>query len=473
MVKGTIYYIVAALIFVLCSYTIHIVVARHLGPSLYGVFGVVFSVFSVFDLFVRSGVGKAVSKFVAEEDCPVGVFRSSLRLQLWVSSSVTILYLLSSDIIASVLGDKLLGSYLRISALCIVPYALVSTYNGYLNGLRKFDREALSSICYSLIKITIVLLLLLLMCNIEGIIVGYVISAVISVFISRQLAIRFIGNLEETLVPIRGLILFAMPVAIVSITETLLMNIDILLVKRILHDNTMTGLYVSAANLARIPWHIHGAFYMTLFPLISFATAKKDYGLAKESITQSLRYFLIVILPISFLISISSANLIKYFYSDEFISASSSLSVLVFGIMLMSIFILLTGINSASGRPYVSLGLSALLLPISIVSNLIFIPKYGLIGAAVGSTIAYGIGVLIAGILVFIKFGKCINIVTIFRILLACFSMLIAVTREPDNMVSLFGGYFLGILVYMVVLTVLQEFTTKDIRILRGMLKGL
>jgi O-antigen/teichoic acid export membrane protein len=181
---------------------------------------------------------------------------------------------------------------------------------------------------------------------------------------------------------------------------------------------------------------------------------------------------LIVIIPIAFIISRSAPNLIRYFYSGEYVSASSSLSVLVFGITLISVFILLTGVSSASGRPYLSLGLSALLLPISVGSNLILIPTYGLFGAALASTAAYGIGVLIAGALVFRKFGKCVNVLSLCRILIACFSTWIVVTGEPVSMISMVGRDLLAVLIYIVVLVFLREFTRKDIEVLKGMIKG-
>jgi O-antigen/teichoic acid export membrane protein len=473
MAKGTLYYILAIFTFILCSYTIHIVIARHMGPAIYGVFGIVFSVFSVIDLFVRGGLGRAVSKFVAEENWQFGVLRSALRLQLIISTAFTLIFFLGSNLVASLLEDESLGFFFRLSSLCIIPYAFVSIYNGYLNGLREFGREAISSISYSIIKLLFVLLFLVTGFGVGGIVTGYAISACIAVVISRQFAIPFMKNWAEPLLPAKTLLLFATPVAFVSINEVFLMNIDTICIKRILQDDTLTGLYISAVNLARIPWHIHGAFYMTLFPSISLAMSRGNNEFARGYIAQSLRYVIIVIVPISLIINISSANLLRLFYSEAFVHASVPLSILVFGISLMSIFILLTGIISASGSPYCSFLLSFILVPISIAGNFILIPKYGLLGGAMASTIAYGFGLVFAGSFVFVRFGRYVNMLSLLRITVGCFAIVVTVKKEPTSPINMLVSYLLSVVGYFSILFIIREITIKDMNVFKGLAKKL
>ena len=471
MIKGTAYHIIAMAIFISSSYTIHIVIARHMGPSLYGLFGIVLAVLSVIDLVVRSGVGKAVSKYVSEGTNQFGILRSGLRLQLGVSTIFTLLYFSTSNLIASLLGDKTLGIYIRLSALCIIPYALDSIYHGYLNGLREFGRECVSSILYSVIKLSVVLVVLLTRSNVADIFIGYAVSAGAAVVISRQFGHKFMTNWQDPLAPAKKLIAFAIPVALVSITEVLLMNTDIFLIKRLLHDNILTGLYISATNLARLPWYILGAFYMTLFPSISKAASKCDIKLAKKYLTESLRYLLIVIIPLSFIISVSAPNLLRVFYSDAFVGATPALSVLIFGISLMAVFTAFTGVISASGKPSLSLALSIILLPISLGANFLLIPKYGLLGAAAASTFAYGVGVLTAAGFVFLKFGNCVSILSLSRILIASFGISFFLPERPVGAIILLTAYVIALFAYIGILFLLREITTKDIDILKSMLR--
>jgi len=471
MAKGTFYNLIAAAVFVLSSYTIHIMIARHMGPALYGVFGIVLSVLSVSDLVVRSGVGKAVSKYVAEGKNQFGILKTGLRLQLSVSAVVTLAYFICASLIASMLGDKTLTLCIRISALCIIPYALDSVYHGYLNGLREFGRECITTILYSLLKLSTILPIVFLGSKVSQILVGYAICAFAAVVLSRQFGHKFMKNADDTILPVKKLVAFAIPVAIYCITEVLLMNTDIFLIKRLLHDNSLAGFYISAGSLARLPWYILGAFYMTLFPSISRAVSNGDMYLAKRYTRQSLRHLLIAIVPMAFIISVSGRNLIQLFYSEAFIAASSPLSVLIFGMSLMAVFTLFTGVISASGKPYVSLRFSVILMPITFGANLVLIPKYGLLGAAIASTFTYGVGVVVAGSFVFLKFGKCVSILSISRIFIASFAISFLLPSYPVSGLILFCAYLMALCVYIGILFVTREITGEDINILKNLLK--
>jgi len=470
MAKGTLYYLIAAAVFVSSSYTIHIIIARHMGPALYGVFGIVLSVLSVSDLVVRGGIGKAVSKYVAEGKNRFGTLKAGLCLQLFVSTVITFAYFMSASSIASLLGDKTLILCIRISALCIIPYALDSVYHGYLNGIREFRRESMASILYSLVKLGTVLTVVFTVSRVNEIFIAYAISACASVMLSRQFGNKFMKNADDTVLPVKKLVAFAIPVAIYCITEVLLMNTDIFLIKRLLHDNALAGYYISAGSLARLPWYILGAFYMTLYPSISRAVSNGDMYSARKYMGQSLRYLLIVIVPMAFTISSSGSNLIQLFYSDAFIAASSPLSVLIFGMSLLAVFTLFTGVISASGKPSVSVCFTAILMPIAFAANLVLIPKYGLLGAAIASTFTYGIGVILAGSFVLLKFGKCVSVLSLSRILIASFAISFLLPRYPVNGLMLFGTYLIALCVYIGILFVTREITGEDINILKNML---
>jgi len=471
MAKGTAYHIIATVVFVSSSYGIHVIVARHMGPSLYGLFGIVLSLLSVIDLVVRNGVGKAVSKYVAEGIGQFGILRSGLRLQLGISAFFSLLYFFSSNLISSLLGDKTLGVYIRISALCIIPYALDSIYHGFLNGLRQFRRECISSILYSVIKFSIILGVILTSAKVTHLFIGYALSACLAVLISRQLGHKYMTNWEHPLIPTKKLASFAVPVAIVSISEVLLMNTDIFLIKRLLRSDLITGLYISAANVARLPWYILGAFYMTLFPSISRAAAQNDIELSKRYLEESLRYLLMVIIPISFIINSTAPNIIRAFYSEAFIGASEPLSVLVFGISFMAIFTSFTGVVSAGGKPFLSAILIIILLPVSFGANLLLIPKHGLLGAAAASTLVYFVGAVFAGVLVFFKLGNFLSILSILRIFIASFAITFLLPKDTVGTISLLGSYLAAMLAYIFILLISKEFTRKDVDVLRNMLK--
>ena len=66
-----------------------------------------------------------------------------------------------------------------------------------------------------------------------------------------------------------------------------------------------------------------------MLPLISSAISQKNHGLVKKYITQSLRYVIMILLPIMALISAYADQIINLLYSIEFTSAGSILKILI------------------------------------------------------------------------------------------------------------------------------------------------
>jgi len=84
-------------------------------------------------------------------------------------------------------------------------------------------------------------------------------------------------------------------------------------------------------------------------------------------------------------------------YTDDYQVGAKALSVLAYGMVLFGLFYVLTTIISASGRPVISLLIGAFALVASGVFNFVLIPRYGLMGAAVGTTAAMFLGALVSG----------------------------------------------------------------------------
>ena len=151
------------------------------------------------------------------------------------------------------------------------------------------------------------------------------------------------------------------------------------------------GLYSAATRLAESFTIIPVALMISALPLMSkyYEPASKGF----ENIYQlSFKYLLIFIVPTATYISIFSVNLTNFFYGNKFLSSALPLSILIWA----EVFVFLGTVNQsiliASGRQRIDpifTGASAI---VNIILNLIFIPKYSFVGAAVASLISYSVG---------------------------------------------------------------------------------
>ncbi len=466
--RGTLYLMVAQVVFLISGYLIHIGLGRYLGPREYGIFGVIIALITTINIILTSGMPQAVSKFIAEnEKLALAIKNKALKIHGIFILIIFALYFLLADQIADLLNDPCLVPYIRLSAFIIPGYAFYSIYLGCLNGLRYFGGQAKTSIIYSMAKVFGVFTLVLFGLRINGAIFGYLIAPLIGLVVGRHyMNIKNRGGNFKT----ERIIRFAIPVIIFSVAATLLTSIDIFSVKSMLMDDAEVGFYNAASVLAKLPYFILGVLGSTLLPSISRSTSRGDRKQTQVYIRNSLRYLLIILIPVILLISATSKELISLLYSSVYIPGASALSILIFGQGFLTIFMIIATIITASGKPQISMGIVLLLVPIDLILNIILIPMYRLEGAAMATTISIFIGLVIAGGYVLKRFGVLMEFISFIKISLASIIIYLIVLNISISDFLLPIGYMVLTGIYLLILILLKEINKEDIKTIKKMI---
>jgi stage V sporulation protein B len=470
MAKGTLYLIFANGVLFLAGYIIHFWLGRYLGPADYGAFGVVLYLMNTINLLITFGIPRSASKFIAEDYSKAGsIIREANRIQLVFCALLFGLYLGLAGVIAGLFKDASLAPYIRISALAIPAYALYSIYGaGYLNGLRKFGRQALASIGDSITKVGAVIALVLFGFGVGGAIAGYILAALAGFL----LAWKFLRPVEKSKVNFgwRKLVGFGIPATLFAATFFLLMSIDLFAVKAIGGGETEAGYYTSATTISRVSYFLFAGLAMTLLPSISKSTSSNNTELTKGYIQQSMRYMLMVLIPGVLLISATSADLLTLVYSSRYIEAASSLRILAFGLGLLSLFFVLAHIIMGSGRPKIALWIALPLVGVDILLNIFLIPRYGLVGAAWATTITGFLGVCAASVYTLWRFKTLTNLKSLGRICLAS-AVIYVIALQVSLPVVWLPLIYIGLLaLYGGLLLLTRELKREDLATLRRIL---
>src|SRR5690554_5866557 len=185
----------------------------------------------------------------------------------------------------------------------------------------------------------------------------------------------------------KNLLKQAWPLAFSAILITLYMKIDLIMIDAFM-DSSALGVYSTAVNLSESWYFIPVATVSALFPAIM--NARKDDQKRYQTRLQNL-YDLMSFLSITIAIAITFASplLYKILYKPEYAYGATVLSIHIWA----GVFVFL---GSASGQyliaeGYMKLSLlrTALGAIVNIILNLLWIPLYGLQGAAYASLIAY------------------------------------------------------------------------------------
>ena len=472
MARGTLYLMLSNALFALVGYIIHFWLGRQLGPIDYGAFGVVLYLMTTVNLLLTSGIPQSASKHIAEDNSRIdGIIRETNKIQLVFSIVIFGLYLGLSGVIADALGDASLTPYIRISALAIPTYAIYSVYNtGYLNGLRRFGRQAISITGVSLAKVALIVILVSIGLDIQGAIIGYVASAIVGFF----LAWRFLGPRVKNQPKFdwKKLASFGLPATLFAAGFFLLMSIDLFVIKAIITNEAEVGYYTSASTISKLPFYLFTGLAMALLPSISKAIASNATDLTNDYINQSLRYLLMLLVPGVLLISATSENLVTLVYSSQYIEAGESLSILAFGTGLLTIFYVIAHIIMGAGKPRIVLVIALIAVGICLTLNILLIPEYGLSGAAWATTITGIICTVITVTYILFRFRTLMSLLSIARIALASVAIYLLayfVSIPPAWLPLLYIGL---LALYGGLLILTRELTNKDLLVVKGLIPG-
>src|SRR5260221_2228675 len=462
---GTIYLTISTIVFVASAYLTNIILGRYLGPASYGIYGVIITLMTTINLTQTSGLPIAVAKFIAEdEDKADAILKTGLIIQIVSTAVVSVFVFIFAYSIASLFRDLTLVPYIQLSSIVFPLYGIYAIYTNYYNGLHFFQKQSLLNIVYAISKLVTVITLIYFF-HVYGAILAFIISPIIALLFG----LHFPKTVQTF--PYKKLFLFSLPLIGSAIFGTLLQSIDLFSIKAILHSNKLTGFYTANQNIAEIPFFGITALASVLFPGISRSIRHESPDKTRRLIQNSLRFCLLIITPSVFLISSTSIQALAFLYSSIYNPGASSLSILAFGAGFFTVFTLLSTIMSASGYPIRAAALAGTGVLISLVSCILLIPSFGMQGAALATTIATGVILVISGVMVYRKFYVLFNLKSAVKILLASFLIyfLARIIPIPTLLLPLLYLFLFGI--YVTLLFFLKEITDEDIRLVKSLMR--
>lgn len=400
--KSALWVTISEIIFNLSGFIIHSVLGRVLGPSDYGRYGLIITLTTMVIILIGNGIPTAMAKYISEvfETNPglvLKIKKQAIRLQILIVGSITLIFFFSAGLISKMLGDPTLAPLFRFSTLIIPAFAAASFYFSYYTGLHKFNTQATLKTIRSIMRIGFVIGLAFIF-GLKGSISGYIIAP-FSVFIIAYLIDKFKINPELTHRHAMSttsaidfdwhkLVNYAWQVVAFFLAYELLISIDLYLVKAILRDDALTGIYNASLTVGRIPYYIFYSMTIFLLPMVSKASTNNNLKNATNIINNALRIMLILLVPMIILMSVYSSEILQLLYGEKYLAGAIPMSVLIYGVGFLTIFYILSFAMNGAGKTKTAMWISIIGLIINTALNYFFIHKNGILGSAYATTIA-------------------------------------------------------------------------------------
>ncbi len=287
---------------------------------------------------------------------------------------------------------------LVIGAALIAPlflgFRLLTTYLQGCLKIAKYNFLIMFQLCIQIIGLC--LSLFMLHSGIWGIFVAYLFSLLAANFVAMAF-IRLEGihiSFKEGITIAPQMFRYGIKGYFGNMIQFLNYKIDILLVNLMLGVSA-TGIYSVAVNLSSLCWFFSYALSISLFPRVS--SGLKD---SKKLIQKSARVCISLTILAGLILALVAKHLIRFLYGVNFEAAMGAMYLLLPGVVIFVYGRIVANYFLGKGRPLINSAISLISLILNIPLNFLWIPKFGIKGAAMATSISY----LIISILSYIMF---------------------------------------------------------------------
>lgn len=402
------------------------ILTRILSREEYGILGLVSTTMFLAVAIAKAGLSDGIVRFYKEytdTDDRLIIFSSTVIVRgLFLSTATVIVYLLFFPVISRYLNIN--NKYL-ICFMLMAINLLLSPLNGIvLNIARTTERTIFFNIIRVIGKIISIALSLFFLIYVIGEFYGFFIGMILAeIIVSLILFYWFLSNYKIALNKVSGelaknLIKFGWPLLITELSYLLLSYADRYMIVAYKGEGEL-GLYSVGYNMASyISDIVMFSLSYAVIPIYVGIYEKEGKEKTEEFLKRCLHYLLIAIIPMLFGYIAISEDLFTTLASKKYAAAAIFSPIILLG----SLFLGMNNIFNA-GLYLKKKSMSILLIMLSalmtnIVMNLVLIPAYGIMGAAIATLVAC---IVLAALTIFLSYKYIIvkiDIRTIFYYLL-------------------------------------------------------
>ncbi|MBU0894638.1 MAG: flippase [Nanoarchaeota archaeon] len=388
----------------LLMYIYKIIIARYFGPEIYGVFSLSIMVLGWILSFAALGLSEGFLRFVPLYRGEKGankiksLFRFSMILLISTSIfSGLILFFLADFIAINFFHNALLGRFLKYFSF-LIPAYLLSTF--FVSTLRSFEKISLFSfltnIFQNVIKVGSLGLFIFLGFKVNSVIFSYLVGIfsllIVSYFVCKKKTPEIFGKsfLDKKAKSniISDFFSYSWPLMFFSFSVSIFPWIDSFAIGffKNVYD---VGIYNAAVPIAFLLYFAPEIFVQLFFPLITKEFSRKNLDLIRELSKQVGKWIFALNLPFLLILIAFPGAIINLLFGPQYIEVEQALRILSFGVFLASIFRISDVLIAMKGKSKIILINIVVASTINLFLNFLLVPKYGLIGAALSTTISY------------------------------------------------------------------------------------
>jgi O-antigen/teichoic acid export membrane protein len=353
--------------------------AREIGPAELGIFFLFQAIVGIISIPSDFGIKGALEKRISEGHGQSAFLSSSILLKLGLSIIVSAAVLLLSSY---------LNSYIGADIAVFIPIAIISQemaelFIGGLKGELRVGETAILNLSQQAIWVLVSLSLISM--ESKGLIIGYISSFVFIMVISFL-------KMNVSL----GMPSYSKSVSLLNFGKfNLISSVGGYVYSWM--DIAIIGFFLTQSHVGtyEVAWRVTGVVVLlsrslagALFPQISHWDSNKDVSSIERSLKSAIFPSIVVAVPSLFGSLVFGDDVLTHVFGQEYAGAALVLSILMLEKVIQSVYLLLNRFLQGIDMPELSAYATIGSLITNICLNLLLIPLYGIVGAAIATTAA-------------------------------------------------------------------------------------
>ena len=391
-IPKTLYAFGASLVLMPLSLANGVLIARTVGPVGKGAFDLILATGGLLVMILGFSLGPGITYVVAKGKTNLRALTSRVLLVAGAQTVATLMVLVlisntkySANFLPSGVGRWLLLG----TTLYVLLELLTANWKAMLVGRQEIVRvnnaEMLGRILQFLLFFGIAASLAAGGGRIS-VAVLFAIAVIVSAFINLNLLFKLRTAFKETAGAntFRDAVGFALPCYLGNLTQFLNYRLDVFIVS-FFAGYASVGRYTLAVGLGQLIWMLSNAAATVLLPKI----AAGEHDDRAAHVMRVNRLALAASFAGASALGIAATQLIPLLYGEAFRSSIDALLWILPGIVAFSIVNVLAAYLAGIGKPRLNLIVSTISLAATISLDLVLIPRFDIVGAAIASSVSY------------------------------------------------------------------------------------
>ncbi len=378
-----------------------IFLARLLGPEEFGLYSFTLTVVSFFIVFTFVITGSSITRFASnyfskKEYGKINTFLRFLAKYQITFSILTgsILIVFPSQISYFIFNKPMTSLIIQLSGIIVIFNSISEFLTAFLSGVKNFKYVSAINVFNKTFLFLFPVLFVFSGFGHIGAINGVIISSIIISISLIILVFRkygFILNSKRKAIDKKRIIKFGVWSFVAGVSATIFLIVDSFMIS-ILLPIAELGFYRIAVTWSSVLITITPISGVVMY---TYFSRRQSSDILNKTFSNSMKYSLVLILPLSFLLSSFSGNIINMFYGIQYTESISVLQILSFVSISIVLGTIFNGYFSGIGRPDLVTKIIFLALTINIILNYILISNFGIVGAAAATLISRALEVSI------------------------------------------------------------------------------